>query len=200
MAGGHDDGRLEGSCQRSVPSCARGRDHQVCMPGTKVAQRSALDGEGELLLVSGLRRRSGATADPRSLGVLPRWAHTKDPAVNILVVDDSQAMRALVKRALSKISRFSEASFRDAADGRQALAAIQEDEPDLVLSDWNMPEMTGIELLQALNDAGISVPFGFVTSESTPEMYELARAHGARFMVSKPFTSESLDRALEGVV
>ncbi len=120
--------------------------------------------------------------------------------MNILVVDDSKAMRAIVKRALSKIGRFAGATFRDAVDGQQALAAIQEDKPDLVLSDWNMPEMTGIELLQALNDAGISVPFGFVTSESTPEMHELAKTHGARFMVSKPFTPESLDRALEGVV
>lgn len=120
--------------------------------------------------------------------------------MNILVVDDSRAMRAIVKRALSSLSKFAGANFREAVDGKEALAAIQADRPDLVLSDWNMPEMTGIELLQALNDAAISVPFGFVTSESTPEMHELAKAHGARFMVSKPFTPESLERALDGVV
>lgn len=120
--------------------------------------------------------------------------------MNILVVDDSRAMRAIIKRALSSLRRFAGARFREAADGREALAAIEADPPDLVISDWNMPEMSGIELLQALNDAGIRVPFGFVTSESTPEMHELAKAHGAQFMVSKPFTPESLERALHGVV
>lgn len=120
--------------------------------------------------------------------------------MNILVVDDSRAMRAIVKRSLSSIDRFSGATFIEAVDGKDALSTIQGDKPDLVLSDWNMPEMTGIELLQALNDAGISVPFGFVTSESTPEMHELAKSHGALFLVSKPFTPDSLGRALEGVV
>lgn len=116
--------------------------------------------------------------------------------MRILVVDDSKAMRAIVKRSLAALDRVSGASIEEAADGKEALGMIQADAPDLVLSDWNMPEMTGIELLQAMNDAGITIPLGFVTSESTPEMHELAKAHGARFLVSKPFTPESLDRAL----
>ncbi|MTV27368.1 response regulator [Nitriliruptoraceae bacterium ZYF776] len=120
--------------------------------------------------------------------------------MKILVVDDSKAMRAIVKRALGTLDRVAGATLIEACDGREALDTVQAEQPDLVLSDWNMPEMTGIELLQALNEAGVSVPFGFVTSESTPEMHELARTHGARFLVSKPFTPESLDRALAETV
>ena len=120
--------------------------------------------------------------------------------MKILVVDDSKAMRAIVKRALSTLDRVAGATILEAADGKEALATVTAEQPDLVLSDWNMPEMTGIELLQALNAAGVSVPFGFVTSESTPEMHELATTHGARFMVTKPFTPEAVDRALAGAL
>lgn len=120
--------------------------------------------------------------------------------MKILVVDDSRAMRAIVKRALAGIDRVSGATIVEAADGKEGLAAVIAEQPDLVLSDWNMPEMSGIEFLQALNEGGHSVTFGFVTSESTPEMHELATANGAKFMVSKPFTPESIDRALAGAL
>lgn len=120
--------------------------------------------------------------------------------MKILVVDDSKAMRAIVKRALTSIDRVSGAQLIEAVDGREALDTVKAESPDVVISDWNMPEMTGIELLQELNDAGITPVFGFVTSESTPEMHELAKTHGARFLVSKPFTPESLDQALAGAV
>lgn len=120
--------------------------------------------------------------------------------MKILVVDDSKAMRAIVKRALSGLDRVAGATIIEAADGKEGFATIQAESPDLVLSDWNMPEMTGIEMLQALNEAGITPVFGFVTSESTPEMHELAKTHGARFLVSKPFTPDSLDEALAGAL
>ena len=116
--------------------------------------------------------------------------------MRILVVDDSRAMRMIVKRMLTSIDAYADATILEAADGREALAVIGSDDPDLVLSDWNMPEMTGIDLLETLNARGSDVDFGFVTSESTPEMHDRAMAAGARFLVSKPFTPESLGRAL----
>ena len=67
----------------------------------------------------------------------------------------------------------------------------------MVLSDWNMPGMDGIDLLESLRSRGSTVKLGFVTSESTPEMYDRAIAAGARFLVTKPFTPASLERALE---
>lgn len=116
--------------------------------------------------------------------------------MKILVVDDSKAMRMIVKRALGSLDQYKSATIVEAADGKEALGMISDESPDIVLSDWNMPEMTGIELLEALNDAGTTPTFGFVTSESTPEMHDRALAAGAKFLVSKPFTPESLDRAL----
>ncbi len=120
--------------------------------------------------------------------------------MKILVIDDSKAMRAIVTRALLAIDRVAGATIIEAADGREGLEAVRAESPDLVVSDWNMPEMSGIELLQALREAGLGVTFGFVTSESTPDMHELAKANGASFLVSKPFTPQSLDAALATVL
>jgi two-component system, chemotaxis family, chemotaxis protein CheY len=124
----------------------------------------------------------------------------KEDDVKILVVDDSKAMRAIVTRALSSLDRVSGATIIEAADGKEGFDRVRAESPDLVLSDWNMPEMTGIEFLQALNEAGLTPTFGFVTSESSPEMRELAKAHGARFVVGKPLTPDSLDQALSGIL
>lgn len=118
--------------------------------------------------------------------------------MKILVVDDSRAMRDIVKRTLASLERVAGATILEAADGREGFEVVEAESPDLVISDWNMPETTGIEFLRALNDAGIRPTFGFVTSESTPHMHELARAHGASFLVSKPFTPDTLDQALSG--
>lgn len=117
--------------------------------------------------------------------------------MKILIVDDSKAMRAIVRRALSASGTYAAAEVVEAADGSEALGVISAEQPDVVLSDWNMPEMSGIELLDALANQGTLPPFGFVTSESTPEMYDRAMAGGAKFLVSKPFTPESLANALD---
>ncbi len=121
--------------------------------------------------------------------------------MKILIVDDSKAMRAIVRRALSATGGYAGAEVVEATNGAEALGMIPQERPDVVLSDWNMPEMTGIELLEALGSAGVDIPpFGFVTSESTPEMHDRAMANGARFLVSKPFTPEALERALDGAL
>jgi two-component system chemotaxis response regulator CheY len=116
----------------------------------------------------------------------------------ILIVDDSKAMRMLVMRALRQAGHGS-AEFKEAANGLEALAAVRADRPDLVLSDWNMPEMNGIELLAKLNEEGLRVPFGFVTSEGTEVMRERARHEGALFLIAKPFTPEAFQDALSRV-
>ncbi|MEQ4522567.1 response regulator, partial [Nocardioides kribbensis] len=67
-------------------------------------------------------------------------------------------------------------------------------------SDWNMPEMTGIDFLDALRAGGSAVPFGFVTSEGSPDMRARAEASGAAFLIAKPFTPEAFDAALAPVV
>jgi two-component system, chemotaxis family, chemotaxis protein CheY len=118
--------------------------------------------------------------------------------VKILIVDDSRAMRMIVARVLRQANVGKE--IVEAADGVEALAVIRASQPDLVLCDWNMPEMNGIDLLRALRAEGRQVPFGFVTSESTTDMREQAIAAGALFLVAKPFTAETLTEVLTGVV
>ncbi|MCZ7527729.1 MAG: response regulator [Acidimicrobiia bacterium] len=119
--------------------------------------------------------------------------------MKILVVDDSKAMRMIVKRNVGQA--FPDTEFVEAENGAQALEVIHtQGEPDLVLCDWNMPEMNGIELLKALRAEGSQVPFGFVTSESQPQMREQAIAEGALFLLAKPFTPDSFQELLASVV
>jgi two-component system chemotaxis response regulator CheY len=118
--------------------------------------------------------------------------------MKLLIVDDSKAMRMIVMRAVRQAGFTAE--VREAGNGVEALASIRADTPDLVLCDWNMPEMSGIELLSALRAEGRQVPFGFVTSEGTESMRERARAEGAAFLIAKPFTPDTVRAALERVV
>ena len=109
--------------------------------------------------------------------------------MQVLIVDDSKAMRMIVRRTLRQAG-FDDWTPAEAANGVEALNAVKASMPDLILSDWNMPEMNGLELLQQLKGAGHSVKFGFVTSESTPEMSQAARQAGALFLITKPFTAD----------
>ena len=116
--------------------------------------------------------------------------------MKILIADDSRVMRQIVTRTLRQAG-FSGYDVVEAADGRQAYDVIVSEKPDLVLSDWNMPEMTGVEVLRALRANGVQVPFGFVTSEGSDEMRAAASDAGALFLITKPFTAESFRDALD---
>lgn len=119
--------------------------------------------------------------------------------MKILVVDDSKAMRMIVLRTLRQAGYGDHATV-EAGNGKEAFELLKKEPFDLVLSDWNMPEMTGIELLTAVRDSKISVRFGFVTSEGTGPMREQATAGGAEFLIAKPFTVESFQAALKAVL
>ncbi len=116
--------------------------------------------------------------------------------MNILIVDDSKAMRGLVTRAV-KAAGFGAASYREAGNGVEALAAIREVAPDLMLTDWNMPEMSGFELIQKVRAEGHSFKIGMVTSESHPALREQALQAGALFLLCKPFTPDALKSVLQ---
>jgi two-component system chemotaxis response regulator CheY len=119
--------------------------------------------------------------------------------MKILIVDDSKAMRMIVARTL-KQAGFTGYTTIEASNGVEALAKIESEKPDVVLSDWNMPEMKGIELLQKVREAGHQVRFGFITSESSAETKKLAADSGAEFVLTKPFTADSMQAALEAVM
>ena len=119
--------------------------------------------------------------------------------MDVLIVDDSKAMRMIVKRTLRQAG-YGDATVREAENGAQALAAIEERCPDLILSDWNMPEMNGLQLLQTLAERQSKVKFGFVTSEGTADMRHLASENGAHFLIAKPFDADTFRSVLEPVI
>ena len=113
----------------------------------------------------------------------------------ILIVDDSRAMRMIVTRALRQAG-YGDSTILEACDGQEALSVIQKEEPDVVLSDWNMPNMLGIDLLRAVRSAGSQVRFGFVTSEVNESIKQQAKDAGAALLISKPFTAEAVKQAI----
>lgn len=115
--------------------------------------------------------------------------------MNILVVDDSKTIRMLVKRNL-KQAGFESATIFEAEDGAQGLELAKSQPLDLILSDWNMPEMSGLQFLQALRAEGFDTTFGFITSESTPSYRDQAMKAGAAFLLTKPFNADSFAEAL----
>jgi two-component system, chemotaxis family, chemotaxis protein CheY len=119
--------------------------------------------------------------------------------MKILIADDSRVMRQIVTRTLRQAG-FGDHDLLEAADGQEALDKATAEGPDLVISDWNMPEMTGIEVLRKLRGAGNDVKFGFVTSECTPEMQQQAEAAGSLFFIVKPFTAERFDEVLSPIL
>jgi two-component system chemotaxis response regulator CheY len=119
--------------------------------------------------------------------------------MKIVIADDSRAMRMIVIRTLRQAG-LSGHEVLEAENGREALELVAQHGPDLILSDWNMPEMTGIQFLQALRSRGDTTPFCFVTSEGSDEMREQATASGALGLIAKPFTAESFNDVLSTVV
>ncbi|MEZ5375285.1 MAG: response regulator [Acidimicrobiales bacterium] len=115
--------------------------------------------------------------------------------MSILVVDDSPIMRKLVIRSLRQAG-YGDHEVVEAEDGADALAKIEDQRPKVVLSDWNMPNMNGLELIKALRGKEIQVPFGFITSESTADQKAAAVSAGASFLLSKPFTADELGAQL----
>jgi two-component system chemotaxis response regulator CheY len=116
--------------------------------------------------------------------------------MNILIVDDSRTMRMIVRRTLRQ-ANIGAHTAEEAEDGRDALAKLKTFPADLILSDWNMPNMDGLALLQAVRASGNThVKFGFVTSQSSVESRERARQEGALFLINKPFSAEDLEAAL----
>lgn len=115
--------------------------------------------------------------------------------MKLLVVDDSRVMRQIVIRTLRQAG-FGGHDIVEAEDGADGLAKAQSERPDLILSDWNMPVMSGLEFLTALRASGSAIAFGFVTSEGSDTMLAQATAAGAAFLITKPFTADTFEDAL----
>jgi len=115
--------------------------------------------------------------------------------MKILIVDDSRAMRRIIQRTLLQAG-FTGYDIVEAENGAEALDLVESERPDLILSDWHMPVMTGLEFKQALNEIGNEATFGFITSENTQEMRDVAAGAGADFLLAKPFTPNDMAQVL----
>lgn len=114
----------------------------------------------------------------------------------VLIVDPNKTIRRLIRRSLRQ-SGFSNIEVEDAVDGLDAIEKFKTFLPHLILSDWNLTEMSGIQLLQSLNHQYNDVNFAFITSGITKDMRVQAEEDGALFLLAKPFTIEKFKWTLE---
>ena len=119
--------------------------------------------------------------------------------MRVLIADDSRAMRMIVLRTLRQTGLPID-EVLEVADADGVLTEMIDFRPGLILCDWNMPGMTGIELLELLRENGDATPFGFITVESSPAMRERAIDAGAAFLLVKPFDVERLGEMVGDVV
>ncbi len=121
-----------------------------------------------------------------------------DRSMRILVVDDFSTMRRIVRNLLKELGY---TNADEAEDGVKALQKLKSERFDFVVSDWNMPSMTGIELLKAIrgDDALKHLPVLMITAEARKENIIEAAQAGANGYIVKPFTAATLDEKLERV-
>jgi len=120
-----------------------------------------------------------------------------DMNINILVVDDYQTMIRIIKNLLKQLG-FS--NIDEATDGTAALQKIGNKPYGLIISDWNMEPMTGLDLLKKVRGEGNKVPFIMVTAESKTENVMAAREAGVDNYIVKPFNADTLKTKLLSVL
>ncbi len=122
-----------------------------------------------------------------------------DMNINILIVDDYKTMLRIIRSLLTQIG-FS--NIDEAANGSMAMEKLKEKKYGLIISDWNMEPMTGLELLKNVraNEATKTVPFIMVTAESKTENVIAAKQAGVSNYIVKPFNSETLKAKLVSVL
>ncbi len=123
-----------------------------------------------------------------------------DTNINILVVDDMAAMRKILKTLLAQLGY---KNVDEAEDGKQALEILKKNpnKYGLVITDWNMPNMTGIELVQEIRkDPQLKhLPILMVTAEAKKENVLMAIKAGVNNYIVKPFTAETLKEKIEKI-
>ena len=118
-----------------------------------------------------------------------------NPNMRVLVVDDFSTMRRIVRNILRQIGF---QNVVEADDGTTAWEVLNREKIDFIVSDWNMPNMDGLELLKTIRaDAGMaSMPVLMVTAEAKKENIIAAAQAGASGYVVKPFTAATLEEKL----
>jgi two-component system, chemotaxis family, chemotaxis protein CheY len=116
--------------------------------------------------------------------------------MKVLVVDDSTVMRKVIIRELNKLGCKPE-DIVEACDGLEACQVVQLQNFDLILMDWNMPNMLGIDAVSAMRSAGLTTPIMMVTTEGEKTNVVKAIQAGATNYLVKPFTPEDFVAKVE---
>ena len=124
---------------------------------------------------------------------------TIDKSMHVLIVDDYKTMLRIIRNLLKQID-FN--NVEEAADGSEALSKLRAGSFGLVISDWNMAPMTGLQLLQEVraDNRLKSTPFIMITAESKTENVVAAKQAGVSNYIVKPFNAETLRDKIEKVL
>jgi two-component system, chemotaxis family, chemotaxis protein CheY len=120
---------------------------------------------------------------------------------NVLIVDDSNAMRAVIKKIIT-ISGFQMDQCLEAANGKEAMDALSGNWIDVIISDINMPEVNGLEMLDQLQKSETlkEIPVIMITTEGSSERMQEAFNRGAKGFIKKPFLPEDIRKVLYQVI
>lgn len=122
-----------------------------------------------------------------------------DLSMPVLVVDDYQTMIRIIRNLLNQLGF---KNIEEAKDGRQALEKLNSGRFGLVISDWNMEPMTGLQLLKEVRADKVlkDTPFIMVTAESKTENVVAAKQAGVNNYIVKPFNAETLKSKIQSVI
>ena len=121
-----------------------------------------------------------------------------NPNMRVLIVDDFATMRRIIRNILRQLGF---TNFVEADDGVQAWEVLQRDRIEFIVSDWNMPNMTGIDLLRRVrgDQRTAHIPFLMVTAEAQQEnIIEAVQARVSNYIV-KPFTADTLRQQIDKI-
>jgi two-component system chemotaxis response regulator CheY len=118
-----------------------------------------------------------------------------NPEMDVLIVDDASAMRRIVRGLLRELGF---KNMREAENGQMALDELKKKKADFVVSDWNMPVMTGIDMLRAIraDEQLKAIPVLMVTAEAQQKNLVEAVQAGVSNYIVKPFTAETMQEKL----
>jgi two-component system chemotaxis response regulator CheY len=119
--------------------------------------------------------------------------------MRFLIVDDSSTMRRIIINTLNKLGH---KECLEAANGREAVDRLAAKPVDMIITDWNMPEMSGVEFIRAVrsNEATRTVPVLMVTTNAAEEDIVEALRAGANSYVVKPFTPDTIREKIEAAI
>ena len=122
-------------------------------------------------------------------------------AYNVLIVDDSQTMRKVIRKSVT-LSGFDLGDCWEAGDGLEALEVVKTHTIDLILSDLNMPRMTGLEMVKKLSEDEVHqrIPVILITTDGSEKRLEEARTVGVKGYLQKPFQPEAIRELLNRIV